>query len=141
MADLVSGCLDKRQEPGVPVDFAVDDDASVVQSHGGHRVAPFEGDLRNKELLRVAKALVAAISYRDKEIPTIHRNAVPAGEAFAPLCRNRAKNTVKTYYRERIVGVPILHRPTRTSSRESKTLPVPLLQKRFQGRPQNSESC
>jgi hypothetical protein len=43
VADLVSGCFGKRQGPGVPVDFAVDDDASVV-AHGGYRVTPFDGD-------------------------------------------------------------------------------------------------
>jgi hypothetical protein len=40
VADLVEGCLDKRQEPGVPVGFAVDDNASIVEAHGGHRVTP-----------------------------------------------------------------------------------------------------
>ena len=29
VADLVEGCLDKRQEPAVPVGFAVDDDAQI----------------------------------------------------------------------------------------------------------------
>ena len=33
--DLVAGCFDKRGEPGVGVDFAVDDDASFVGSCGG----------------------------------------------------------------------------------------------------------
>ena len=32
VADLVSGCLDKRQEPDVPVDFVVDDDAGARAS-------------------------------------------------------------------------------------------------------------
>jgi hypothetical protein len=40
VADLVEGCLDKRQEPGVPVGFAVDDNASIVEARGGHRVTP-----------------------------------------------------------------------------------------------------
>jgi hypothetical protein len=44
VGDLVSGCFDKRQEPEVPVDFAADGDASVVEAHGGHRVKPFGGD-------------------------------------------------------------------------------------------------
>jgi hypothetical protein len=30
---------EKRHEPDVGVDFVVDDDASVVESYGGHRVA------------------------------------------------------------------------------------------------------
>ena len=60
MADLVSGCLGKRQEPGVPVDFAVDDDASVVEAHGGYRVTPFDGDPRDEELLRAAEAVADA---------------------------------------------------------------------------------
>jgi hypothetical protein len=58
VSDLVSGYFDKRQEPGVPIDFAVDD-ASVVEAHGGYRVAPFDGDPRDEELLRVAEALDA----------------------------------------------------------------------------------
>jgi hypothetical protein len=57
VADLVSGCFDKRQEPDVPVDFAVDDDASVVEAHGGHRIKPFDGDARDEELLRVAESV------------------------------------------------------------------------------------
>jgi hypothetical protein len=57
VADLVSGCLDKRQEPGVPVDFVVDDDANVVEAHGGYRIKPFDGDLGDEELLRAAEAL------------------------------------------------------------------------------------
>jgi hypothetical protein len=36
------------------VDFAVDDDASVVEAHGGYRVAPFDGDPWDEELLRAA---------------------------------------------------------------------------------------
>jgi hypothetical protein len=59
VADLVSGCFDKREESDVPVDFAVDDDASVVEAHGGYRVAPFDGDPRDEELLRAAEALDA----------------------------------------------------------------------------------
>jgi hypothetical protein len=35
VADLVSGCLGKRREPDVSEDFAVDDDASVVEAHAG----------------------------------------------------------------------------------------------------------
>jgi hypothetical protein len=59
VADFVSGCLDKRQEPGVPVDFAVDDDANVVEAHGGYRIKPFRGDPHDEELLRAAEALDA----------------------------------------------------------------------------------
>ena len=57
--DLVSGCVSKRGEPGVPVDFAVDDDASVVEAHGGYRIAPFGGDPGDEELLRAVEALEA----------------------------------------------------------------------------------
>ncbi len=59
VADLVTGCFDKRQEPDVPVDFAVDDDASVVEAQGGYRVKPFDGDPGDEELLRAAAALNA----------------------------------------------------------------------------------
>jgi hypothetical protein len=58
VADLVGGCFDKRQEPNVPMDFAVDDDASVVEAHGGYRIAPFDGDPGDEELLRAAQAIV-----------------------------------------------------------------------------------
>lgn len=57
VADLVSGCFSKRSEPGVPVDFAVDDDASVVEAHAGYRIEPFEGDPCDEELLRAAEAV------------------------------------------------------------------------------------
>jgi hypothetical protein len=57
VADLVEGCFGKRQEPNVPVDFAVDD-ASVVEAHGGHRIKPFDGDPGNEELLRMAEAIL-----------------------------------------------------------------------------------
>ena len=57
MADLVSGCFDKRSEPGVPVDFAVDDDGAAVEAHGGYRIAPFDGDPGDEELLRAAEAV------------------------------------------------------------------------------------
>jgi hypothetical protein len=62
VADLVSGCFDKRSEPGVPVDFAVDDDASVVEAHGGYRVKPFDGAPGDGELLRAAEAVVGTSS-------------------------------------------------------------------------------
>jgi hypothetical protein len=57
VADIIDGCFGKRQEPEVEVDFAVDDDASVVESYGGCRVEPFEGDPGDEELLRVADAV------------------------------------------------------------------------------------
>ena len=60
VADLVTGCFDKRQEPDVPVDFAVDDDASVVEAHGGYRIKPFDGDSGDEELLRAAEAVGAS---------------------------------------------------------------------------------
>ncbi len=50
VADLVTGCFDKRREPDVGVDFAVDDDPSVVESYGGYRIEPFEGDPHDEEL-------------------------------------------------------------------------------------------
>ena len=59
VVDLVSGCFDKHQEPGISVDFAADDDASVVEAHGGYNIAPFDGDPRDEELLRAAEALDA----------------------------------------------------------------------------------
>jgi hypothetical protein len=57
VADLVSGCFGKRTEPDLPVDFAVDDDASVVEAHGGYRIKPFDGDPHDEELLRAAEAV------------------------------------------------------------------------------------
>jgi phosphoglycolate phosphatase-like HAD superfamily hydrolase len=60
VADLVEGCFGKRHEPEVAVDFAVDDNASVVESHGGYRVEPFGGDPLDEELLRVAEAVEAS---------------------------------------------------------------------------------
>jgi phosphoglycolate phosphatase-like HAD superfamily hydrolase len=59
-ADLVDGCVGKRHEPEVAVDFVVDDNASVVESYGGYRVEPFGGDPRDEELLRVPEAVGAA---------------------------------------------------------------------------------
>ena len=59
VADLVAGCFGKRHEPDVRVDFAVDDDVSVVESYGGYRVEPFEGDPWDEELLRVPGAVEA----------------------------------------------------------------------------------
>ena len=59
VADLVGGYLDKRQEPDIPVDFAVDDDASVVEAHGGYRITPFDGDPADEELMRAVDALDA----------------------------------------------------------------------------------
>lgn len=60
VADLVAGCFDKRQEPDVPVDFAVDDDADIVESYGGYRVGAFRGDPWDEELLRAAEAVEAS---------------------------------------------------------------------------------
>ena len=58
VTDLVSGCFSKRREPDVPVDFAVDDDVSVVEAHGGYHITPFDGDPGDEELLRAAEAIV-----------------------------------------------------------------------------------
>lgn len=60
VADLVDGCFGKHREPGFPVDFAVDDDPSVVETHGGCRVTPFDGDPGDGELLRAAEAVEAS---------------------------------------------------------------------------------
>jgi hypothetical protein len=38
----------------------VDDDLSVVESYGGFRVVPFEGDPRDEELLKVPEAVDAS---------------------------------------------------------------------------------
>jgi hypothetical protein len=57
VADLVAGCFGKRREPDVAVDFVVDDEASVVESYGGLRVEPFEGDPWDEELLKVVEAV------------------------------------------------------------------------------------
>ena len=57
VADLVSGCLDKRQEPDVPVEFAVDDDEAVDEAQGGYLIAAFDGDPWDEELLRAAEAV------------------------------------------------------------------------------------
>ncbi len=58
VADLVGGCFGKRREPEVGVDFAVDDDPSVVEAYGGYLIEPFVGDPRDEELLRVAEVIV-----------------------------------------------------------------------------------
>ena len=60
VADLVSGCFGKRREPGVPVDFVVDDDRSMVEAHGGYRISPFDGDPKDEELMRVTQAVEAS---------------------------------------------------------------------------------
>jgi len=57
VADLVGGCFAKHREPGVTVDFAVDDDPSIVEAYGGYLVEPFAGDPRDEGLLRVAEAV------------------------------------------------------------------------------------
>ena len=57
VADLVDGCFGKRREPGVSVDFAVDDDPSMVEARGGYLIEPFGGDPHDEELLRVVEAI------------------------------------------------------------------------------------
>ncbi len=57
VTDLVSGSFGKRREPGVPIDFVVDDDRSMVEAHGGYRIPPFDGDPKDEELMRVARAV------------------------------------------------------------------------------------
>ncbi len=59
VADLVDGCFSKHREPNVPVDFAVDDDPSLVEAHGGYLIEPFEGDTCDEELSRVPQAVEA----------------------------------------------------------------------------------
>lgn len=56
----MAGCFDKRGEPEVGVDFAVDDDASFTGSCGGLRVEPFGGDASDEELLKVPGAVAAS---------------------------------------------------------------------------------
>jgi hypothetical protein len=60
VTDLISGCFGKRSEPDVEVDFAVDDDAGVVESYGGYHVEPFGGDSDDEELLRAVEVAVDA---------------------------------------------------------------------------------
>jgi len=60
VTELVAGCFGKRHEPDVGVDFVVDDDAAVVESYGGYRVRPIQGDPWDEELLRVPGAMVAS---------------------------------------------------------------------------------
>ena len=50
----------KRSPPDPGVDFVVDDDASVVESYGGYRVEPFEGDPWDEELLKMPEAVEAS---------------------------------------------------------------------------------
>ena len=47
-------------EAEVGVDLVVDDDASVVESHGGYGVEPFGGDPWDEELRGVAEAVEAS---------------------------------------------------------------------------------
>jgi phosphoglycolate phosphatase-like HAD superfamily hydrolase len=58
VADLVGGCFGKHREPEVSVDFAVDDDPSLVEAYGGYLIEPFVGDPGDEELLRAAEAVV-----------------------------------------------------------------------------------
>ena len=57
VTDLITGCFGKRREPEVGVDFAVDDEVSVVESYGGYHVEPFEGDPWDEELPGVPEAM------------------------------------------------------------------------------------
>jgi phosphoglycolate phosphatase-like HAD superfamily hydrolase len=61
VSDLVDGCFGKRHEPEVGVDFAVDDNASVIESYGGFRVEPFGGDPGDEALLGVVEAVDASL--------------------------------------------------------------------------------
>ncbi len=58
--ELVVGCFGKRHEPEVGVIFVVDDNSSVVESYGGSRVGPFEGDLWDEEPLGVPEDVEAS---------------------------------------------------------------------------------
>ena len=58
--ELVVGCFGKRHEPEVGVDFVVDDNSSVVESYGGLRVGPFQGDPWDEELLGVPEDVEAS---------------------------------------------------------------------------------
>ena len=60
VADLMEGCFGKRHEPEVEVDFAVNNDAGVVEFYGGYYIGPFVGDPGDEELLKAAEAVVDA---------------------------------------------------------------------------------
>jgi hypothetical protein len=55
--------IDQRREPDVGVDFAVDDDPSVVESYGGCRVQPFGGGPCDEEPLGVPDGVDASGSW------------------------------------------------------------------------------
>lgn len=54
--DLVLGCYSKSAPP-VSVDYVVDDFPDFAELHGGYAIAPFEGGLEDRELLKVVEAL------------------------------------------------------------------------------------
>jgi len=55
--DVVFGCYSKFAPPPVIVGYAVDDYPDVVDLYGGYAIAPFDGDLGNRELWKVAERL------------------------------------------------------------------------------------
>lgn len=55
--DLILGCYSKSTPPPVSVDFVVDDQADFARHHGGHAIAPFDGNPEDRELWRVVEAL------------------------------------------------------------------------------------
>ncbi len=59
--DAIRGCCLKHHPPeGITVDYAVDDDESVVEEYGGYLVRPYEGDPQDRELLGALEAIQAS---------------------------------------------------------------------------------
>lgn len=57
LEDVAYGYFSKSGPVPVTVDFAVDDYPGLVQEHGGHHIAPFDGDPDDKELWKVVDKL------------------------------------------------------------------------------------
>lgn len=55
--DVLYGCFGKSGPVPVSVDFVVDDQPHPVESYGGYRVNPFDGDPEDRELWKVVEAL------------------------------------------------------------------------------------
>ncbi|MGB3680971.1 MAG: hypothetical protein WA990_00650 [Rubrobacteraceae bacterium] len=55
LEDLAYGYFGKTDSIPVTVDFAVDDQASVVGEYGGYHIAPFDGDPGDEELWKVVE--------------------------------------------------------------------------------------
>jgi hypothetical protein len=108
VADLIGGCFGKRHEPDVAVDFVVDDDASVVESYGGYRVAPFEGDPWDEELLRVPEAVEASRLPAQPPLSSSAGATPPGSLVTPPRSRDLRPGSLHTFS----VGAPDLsHSP------------------------------